>query len=240
MRGRDTRGPQIRINQMIRRPEVRVINPEGKQLGIYPVHQALSIAQELGLDLVEINPKSNPPVCRIMDFGKFKYEQKKQANLAKKKQKVIEIKEVKFRPKTDGHDLDTKVKHIRRFLEEGNKAKITIRFRGREMAHPEMAAKVLDKVVEFTRDLAIVEQSYRMEGRTMTMVLAPAKGVGTGLTTSFHPAPSAAATTAASLEALGELEDEDDDDDDDDDLIDDTTGLDDPDDVVGDKDGAEV
>lgn len=211
MRGRDTRGPQIRINQMIRRPEVRVINPEGKQLGIYPVHQALSIAQELGLDLVEINPKSNPPVCRIMDFGKFKYEQKKQANIAKKKQKVIEIKEVKFRPKTDDHDFDTKVKHVRRFLEEGNKAKITIRFRGREMAHPEMAAKVLDRVVEITRDVAVVEQAYRMEGRTMTMVLGPVKGAGAPAT-SAGPPQSVAQTTAGALEALGESDEDEGDD----------------------------
>ena len=160
---------------MIRRPEVRVINPEGKQLGIYPIHQAIALAGDLGLDLVEINPKANPPVCRIMDFGKFKYEQKKQANLARKKQKVIEVKEVKMRPKTDDHDFDFKVKHIRRFIDEGNKAKVTIRFRGREMAHPEMAAKILDRVLEVTKDIAIVEQSYRMEGRTMTMILAPGK-----------------------------------------------------------------
>ncbi len=160
---------------MIHRPEVRVINPEGKQLGIYPIHQAISIAQELGLDLVEINPKSNPPVCRIMDFGKFKYEQKKQANLAKKKQKVIEVKEVKMRPKTDDHDFNFKLKHIVRFLKEGNKAKVTIRFRGREIAHPETAARVLDRVIEDIGDLAVVEQPYRMEGRTMTMILAPGK-----------------------------------------------------------------
>jgi len=160
---------------MIRRPEVRVINPDGQQLGIYPIRQALSIAQELGLDLVEINPKAEPPVCRIMDFGKFKYEQKKQANAAKKKQKVIEVKEVKMRPKTDQHDFDFKMKHVRRFLEEGNKAKITIRFRGREMAHPEVAAALLDRVVQELGDEAVVEQSYKMEGRTMTMILGPAK-----------------------------------------------------------------
>jgi translation initiation factor IF-3 len=160
---------------MIRRPEVRVINPEGKQLGIYPVHQALAIAHELGLDLVEINPKAEPPVCRIMDFGKFKYEQKKQTAAAKKKQKIIEIKEVKMRPKTDDHDFDFKVKHVRRFIEEGNKAKLTIRFRGRELAHPETAARQLDKVVEVCKDIAIIEQPYRMEGRTMTMILAPVK-----------------------------------------------------------------
>ena len=160
---------------MIRRPEVRVINPEGQQLGIYPIHQALAIASELGLDLVEINPKADPPVCRIMDFGKFKYEQKKQANLARKKQKVIELKEVKMRPKTDDHDFDFKVRHVRRFIGEGNKAKITIRFRGREMAHPETAARQLDRVLEEVKDIAEVEQPYRMEGRTMTMVLAPIK-----------------------------------------------------------------
>ena len=160
---------------MIRRPEVRVINPDGKQLGVYPIHQALSIAADLGLDLVEINPKANPPVCRIMDFGKFKYEQKKQANLARKKQKTIEVKEVKMRPKTDDHDFNFKIKHIRRFLDEGNKAKVTIRFRGREMAHPEIAAKLLDRVVEVTNDIGEIEQTYRMEGKTMTMILAPAK-----------------------------------------------------------------
>lgn len=160
---------------MIRRPEVRVINPDGQQLGIYPIRQALAIAQELGLDLVEINPKAEPPVCRIMDFGKFKYEQKKQANLAKKRQKVVEIKEVKMRPKTDDHDFAFKLRHVIRFLEEGNKAKITIRFRGRELAHPETAARQLDRVVEAVGDLAVIEQPYRMEGRTMTMILAPSK-----------------------------------------------------------------
>ncbi len=167
---------------MIHRPEVRVINPEGKQLGIYPIQQALTIAQDLGLDLVEINPKANPPVCRIMDFGKFKYEQKKQANLAKKKQKIIEVKEVKMRPKTDDHDFNFKLKHIIRFLSEGNKAKVTIRFRGREIAHPETAAAVLDRVIHELGEMAIIEQPYRMEGRTMTMILGPGK----------IPAPAAA------------------------------------------------
>ncbi len=159
---------------MIRRAEVRVINPDGQQLGIYPIRQAITIAEEAGLDLVEINPRAEPPVCRIMDFGKFKYEQKKQANAAKKKQKVIEVKEIKFRPKTDSHDFDFKMKHVKRFIEEGNKAKITIRFRGREMAHPEVAARLLDRVVEEVKDMVVIEQTYRMEGRTMTMILAPA------------------------------------------------------------------
>ena len=151
-----------------------MINPDGQQLGVYPIRQALTLAEEAGLDLVEINPRAEPPVCRIMDFGKFKYEQKKQANAAKKKQKVIEVKEIKFRPKTDSHDFDFKMKHVKRFIEEGNKAKITIRFRGREMAHPEIAARLLDRVVEEVKDMVVIEQSYRMEGRTMTMILAPA------------------------------------------------------------------
>jgi translation initiation factor IF-3 len=163
---------------MIRRPEVRVINPDGQQLGIYPIRQALTIAQELGLDLVEINPKADPPVCRIMDFGKFKYEQKKQTNVAKKKQKIIEIKEVKMRPKTDTHDFATKLKHVRRFIEEGNKARLTIRFRGRELAHPEVAARVLDRMVDAVKDIAIVEQPYGMDGRLMTMLIAPANKAG--------------------------------------------------------------
>jgi translation initiation factor IF-3 len=163
---------------MIRRPEVRVINPDGQQLGIYPIRQALTIAAELGLDLVEINPKADPPVCRIMDFGKFKYEQKKQTNVARKKQKVIEIKEVKMRPKTDTHDFQTKLKHVRRFIEEGNKARLTIRFRGRELAHPDVAARQLDKMVEAVKDIAVVEQPYQMDGRLMTMLIAPAKTGG--------------------------------------------------------------
>ena len=175
---RTPRPTQTRINEMIRRPEVRVINPDGQQLGIYPIRQALTIAQELGLDLVEINPKADPPVCRIMDYGKFKYEQKKQTNVARKKQKVIEVKEIKMRPKTDTHDFETKLKHVRRFIEEGNKARLTIRFRGRELAHPEVAAKQLDKMVQAVKDIAVVEQNYQMEGRMMTMVIAPLKTNG--------------------------------------------------------------
>jgi translation initiation factor IF-3 len=175
---RTPRPTQTRINEMIRRPEVRVINPDGQQLGIYPIRQALAIAAELGLDLVEINPKADPPVCRIMDFGKFKYEQKKQTNSAKKKQKIIEIKEVKMRPKTDVHDFETKLKHVRRFIEEGNKARLTIRFRGRELAHPEVAARVLDRMVEAVKDIAVIEQPYAMDGRLMTMLIAPARTGG--------------------------------------------------------------
>ncbi len=161
------------MNHQIRADSVRVINPEGQMLGIYPIHQALAVANELGLDLVEVNPKADPPVCRIMDVGKFKYEQKKKAHEARRHQKQVEVKEVKMRPKTDEHDFDFKMKHVLRFLEEGDKAKITIRFRGREIAHPEAAVKVLQRVIEVTKEVAIVEQPYKVEGRTMTMLIAP-------------------------------------------------------------------
>ncbi len=161
------------MNNRIRAQEVRVINPDGQMLGVYPIHQALAVAKQLELDLVEVNPKADPPVCRIMDFGKYKYEQKKQNNLAKKKRTEIEVKEVKLRPKTDAHDYNFKMRHVRRFLNDGNKAKITIRFRGREMAHPEVARARFDKIIEEMTDVAIVEQSYRMEGRTMHIILAP-------------------------------------------------------------------
>jgi len=160
------------VNHQIRADSVRVINPEGQMLGVYPVHQALAIAMELGLDLVEVNPKADPPVCRIMDVGKFKYEQKKKAHDARRHQKMCEVKEVKMRPKTDEHDFDFKIKHVLRFLEDGDKAKITIRFRGREIAHPEAAIKLLQRVIEVTKEFAIVEQPYKVEGRTMTMLLA--------------------------------------------------------------------
>lgn len=150
-----------------------MIDPEGQMLGVFPIHQALATARAAELDLVEVNPKSDPPVCRIMDYGKFKYEQKKQENLAKKKRTEIEIKEVKLRPKTDEHDFDFKMKHVRRFLADGNKAKITIRFRGREMAHPEVAKARFDQIIADLADVAVVEQPYRMEGRTMNIILAP-------------------------------------------------------------------
>ena len=145
-------------------------------LGVYPIHQALAVARQLELDLVEVNPKSDPPVCKIMDFGRYKYEQKKLETAAKKKRTEIEIKEVKLRPKTDDHDFDFKMKHVRRFLDDGNKAKITIRFRGREMAHPEVARDRFDKIIELMSDIAVLEQPYRMEGRTMNIILAPKGG----------------------------------------------------------------
>jgi translation initiation factor IF-3 len=162
-----------RINHRIRVPQVRVIGADGAMLGVLDTHEAQRMAREAGLDLVEVNPKAYPPVCKIMDFGKFKYEEKKRTNEAKKRQAIVELKEIKLRPKTDVHDLEVKINHARRFLEEGNKVKITCRFRGREITHPEAAEKQLHAVVDRTKDLAMVELTPRMEGRNMTLVMAP-------------------------------------------------------------------
>jgi translation initiation factor IF-3 len=148
-----------------------VIGAQGEQLGILPIEVALSRAGEDGLDLVEVSPMSKPPVCKIMDYGKFKYETKKKASEAKKKQVVVHLKEVKFRPKTEEHDYDFKVKNIRRFLEEGDKARVTIMFRGREITHKDIGQKILEKVTQDLKDIAIVETTPRMEGRQMFMIL---------------------------------------------------------------------
>src|SRR5689334_8302347 len=174
-RGDDRRRPQagLRINHRIRVPEVRVIADEGEQLGILPTHEALRLAEERGLDLVEISPRAFPPVCRIMDYGKYKYEQAKKKQQARKHASTVEIKEIKFRPKTEGHDMDFKVKHVRRFLEGGNKVRLAVVFRGREITHPQTGMAVLNRVVEATNDLATVEVTPNMEGRRMIMIIAP-------------------------------------------------------------------
>ena len=142
-------------------------------MGVMNTDEARRLARSLDLDLVEVNPKASPPVCKIMDFGKFKYEEKKKQNEARKRQTQIELKEIKLRPKTDDHDLDFKTKHVRRFLEEGNKVKITVRFRGREITHPETARRQIDIIVASVDDLGVVETSARLEGRTMTAILTP-------------------------------------------------------------------
>ncbi len=142
-------------------------------MGNLPTEVALARAQELGLNLVEVNPMAKPPVCKIMDYGKFKYEEKKRTNEAKKKQVVVKVKEIKLRPKTEDHDYETKVRHVREFLEEGNKAKITIMFRGREITHREIGTRVLDDVVQDLKDVAVVEQTPRLEGKQMFMILGP-------------------------------------------------------------------
>jgi translation initiation factor IF-3 len=161
------------VNRQIRISPVRVIAPDGSQLGILEVDVALARAQEEGLDLVEVAPMARPPVVRIMDYGKFKFEQAKQARLAKKKQHVILLKEVKYRPGIDDHDFQTKTRHARRFLEEGNKVKVTMMFRGRQVAHPELGKDVLDRVANELADLGKIETDAKLEGKNMTMILAP-------------------------------------------------------------------
>ncbi len=170
---REPRGPQIRINHRIRVPEVRVVMEDGTNLGVLPTDEALREAQSRGLDLVEVNPKGTPPVCKILDFGKYKYEEKKKQREAKRKQTVVEVKELKLRPKTDDHDLNVKVRAARKFLESGNKVKLTVRFRGREITHPERAQMQLDYIIKNTEELANVEQRPTMEGRTMSLTIAP-------------------------------------------------------------------
>jgi translation initiation factor IF-3 len=163
----------VRVNREIRAKEVRVIDPEGKQLGILPLAEALRAAANFDLDLVEVSAKSEPPVCRIMDYGKFRYQQSKKAHEAKKKQAIVHIKEVKMRPKTEEHDFQFKLRHIERFLREGDKTKVTIVFRGREMAHPDLGRNILTRVTEGTREWGRVEQAPKLEGRNFTMVLTP-------------------------------------------------------------------
>jgi translation initiation factor IF-3 len=167
------RGFQIRVNHRIRVPEVRVIGADGSMLGVLQTHEAMRMAQEQGLDLVEVNPKAEPPVCKILDFGKYKYEEKKKTAEAKRKQTVVEIKEIKLRPKTDDHDINFKVKNARRFIEAGHKVKVTVRFRGREITHPEKAQEQITIVVQATEDIANQETRAMMEARTMTVLLAP-------------------------------------------------------------------
>ena len=154
---------------------MRVIDDEGGQLGVMDTDAALATAEERGLDLVEVSPTAKPPVCRIMDYGKFKYQQSKRAAEAKKKQVRVEIKEVKLRPKTDEHDYQFKVKNARRFLGEGNKVKLTIMFRGREVTHPEFGRRVLQRVVEDLKDIGLAESHPNMSGRFMSMVVGPIK-----------------------------------------------------------------
>jgi translation initiation factor IF-3 len=150
-----------------------VVSPEGEQLGIMATQDALQLADEQGLDLVEVAPNERPPVCRIMDYGKYKYQRSKRQQQAKKKQKIILVKEIKLRPKTEEHDYQFKTQHVRRFIQDGHKAKVTIVFRGREMAHTELGRRILDRVVTDMEDIATVEQMPKQEGRNMTVVLAP-------------------------------------------------------------------
>jgi translation initiation factor IF-3 len=174
----DRRRPEqgLRINHRIRVPEVRVIADE-EQLGVLPTHEALRLAEEKGLDLVEISPRAFPPVCRIMDYGKYKYEEAKKKQQARKRASTVETKEIKFRPRTEEHDMAFKVKHVRRFLEGGNKVRLAVVFRGREITHPQTGMNVLNKVVDLCADISAVESTPNMEGRRMIMLIAPKPGV---------------------------------------------------------------
>ena len=150
-----------------------MVGPAGEQLGVLTIEAALEQANQFGMDLVEVNPMAKPPVCKIMDYGRFKYEEKKRASEAKKKQVVVHLKEVKMRPKTEEHDYEFKVRNVKRFLEEGNKARITIMFRGREITHKELGQTLLEDVIKDVKEVGVVEQVPRMEGRQMFMILAP-------------------------------------------------------------------
>ena len=167
----DRGGP--RINEGIDTPNIQLIDATGNNVGVVGITDALARAAEAGLDLVEISPNSEPPVCKILDFGKYKYQAQKKAAEARKKQRTVEIKEIKMRPNIDTHDYDVKMRSIHRFFEEGDKVKVTLRFRGREMAHQELGAKLLDRVKQDLTEIAKVESEPRLEGRQMVMILAP-------------------------------------------------------------------
>jgi translation initiation factor IF-3 len=162
-----------RINEDIRAAKILLIDQNGEKQGIMPISAALEAADEVGLDLVEISPNSDPPVCKLLDYGKFKFQEQKKKNEARKRQKTVEIKEIKLRPNIDTHDYDVKAKAMHRFFEEGDKVKVTLRFRGREMAHPELGMKLLQQVKADFDEVAKVEYEPRMEGRQMIMILAP-------------------------------------------------------------------
>lgn len=172
---RGERMDELRVNRRIRVPEIRVIGEDGEQLGIMPTMLALRRAESLSLDLVEVQPRAKPPVCKIMDYGKYKYEQSRKLAESKKKQQQIELKEIKFRPKTGDHDFDVKVKSLKRFLEKGNKGKVTVMFRGREIVHTEIGREILTRVIQALGEEATIEQHPRLEGRQMVMIVGPAR-----------------------------------------------------------------
>ena len=197
---------RLRFNTRIRAREVRLIDEEGNQVGIVAIREALQRAEDQGLDLVEVAPNAVPPVCRIMDYGKFRYEQSKKEREARKHQQQVELKEVRLKPKTDSHDIDVKVKQARKFLQAGDKVKFTLRFRGREIFHPDIGLSMLDRMADDLRDIAVVEQKPMMEGRVLSLLLAPStktrqqgsKAAQTGSkVAAATPAPSSEDTSAA-------------------------------------------
>jgi len=182
---------EVRINDRIRAREVFLVGADGEQLGVRPLPEALAQSREQELDLVEVAPNANPPVCRIMDYGRYVYEQEQRRRQSKRKATNVVIKEMKFRPKIDEHDYTTKMKHVVRFLGEGNKVKLTIMFRGREMAHPELGMKILSRVADDVADFATVESTPRLDGRNMTMVLHPTRKEGKKPSAKHQPEESA-------------------------------------------------
>jgi translation initiation factor IF-3 len=194
---------RFRINNRIRAPQVRLIDDQGGQLGIVQLREALAIAEERGLDLMEVAPNAVPPVCRIVDYGKFRYEQTKKDREARKNQKQAELKEVRLKPKTDDHDLEVKAKQARKFLLAGDKVKFTVRFRGREIFHPDIGREMLEQMAEELRDVATVEQRPLMEGRALSLMLAPnAKAIANAKPKPpREPKPPAASTAQAAAAA---------------------------------------
>ena len=192
-----------RINDRIRAREVRLIGADGSQLGVQPLPAALQMAREQDFDLVEVAPNADPPVCKIMDYERYKYEQQQKRKESKRKATQVVIKEMKFRPKIDQHDYSTKMRHVERFLGEGNKVKLTIMFRGREMAHPELGLRILERIADEVGEIAIVESAPRQDGRNMTMVLLPLKKgqtPGTKSGAGRKSAPTAPAAPVAAAE----------------------------------------
>jgi translation initiation factor IF-3 len=198
----------LRINNRIKVSPVRLIGPEGEQLGIIPIREALDRAREYELDLVEVAPDSKPPVCRILDFGKLKYELAKKDKVAKKKQHSFQMKEMRYRPKIDEHDFQFKTRHVREFLELGSKVRVFVMFRGREMAYTELGQRVLDRVTQELQDVAIIETAAQMDRRNMTMVLAPRPEVMKKLRTSKPPKPEKNMTGDGQQEDQEELEED--------------------------------
>jgi len=184
---------RLRINDMIRVPEVRLISADGSQAGVVSTEQAMESARESGLDLVEVSPMARPPVCKILDYGKYKFEQEKRIKESKRKQKLGKLKEIRMQPKIETHDLQFKARQVRQFLEEGNKVKVTIRFRGRELAHTEIGRDVLGRILKILVDAAVLERRPQMEGRFMSMFLSPgpaAKAAAKAAARSAAQAPS--------------------------------------------------
>jgi translation initiation factor IF-3 len=169
------REEKVRVNRQIRVPEVRLIGADGKQIGVVPTSEALRIADEAELDLVEISPTAAPPVCKVMDFGKYRYEMRKKAHAAKKKQTVIHLKEIKLRTRTEEHDIQVKLRSIKKFLTHGDRVKVTVFFRGREITRPEFGSNMLRRIADDVKEMGAMEQPPKLEGRNMTMVLGPAQ-----------------------------------------------------------------